>query len=223
MVIKSLPATSLKRKRDQHMLTGAGGGVYWWPERVTEGGETEGETKSNIEMTSEPMAKANTEADGQLRGGGEFRKRRKSLTPWVYHGLKDNLQTIHPKCARSMPKTLAPLSASHLTRQSQVGAKEVRRAYMSEKQGWEGADCQVSSLTMETAVRAAAVFFFCAIYPPSSSSCQLAMALQCICTIQLVFAGGGKSKWKGWERKPDKGTKCGFIKAGMCLKRRRRG
>lgn len=65
LLIKSLPATSLKRKRDQHMLTGAGGGVYWWPERVTEGGETEGETKSNIEMTSKPVAKTNTTADGQ--------------------------------------------------------------------------------------------------------------------------------------------------------------
>lgn len=166
MVIKSLPATSLKRKRDQHMLTGAGGGVYWWLERVTEGGETEGETKSNIEMTSEPMAKTNTEADGQLSGGGEFRKRRKSLTPWVYNCLKDNLQTIHAKFARLRARDTHSLSAFHLTRQSPVAAKEVRRAYMSEKEGWEGADCQVSSLTMETAVRAAAVFFFCAIYPP---------------------------------------------------------
>lgn len=32
--------------------------------------------------------------------------------------------------------------------------------------GWEGADCQVSSLTMETAVRAAAVFFIHAIFTP---------------------------------------------------------
>lgn len=66
----------------------------------------------------------------------------------------------------AMPRdTRSPLSASHLTRQSQVGGKEVRRLYMSEKQGWEGADCQVSSLTMETAVRASAVFSF-AISPP---------------------------------------------------------
>lgn len=43
---------------------------------MTEGGETEGETKSNIEMTSEPKAKTNT--DGQLSGGGELRE--KSLT-----------------------------------------------------------------------------------------------------------------------------------------------
>lgn len=32
--------------------------------------------------------------------------------------------------------------------------------------GWEGADCQVSSLTMETAMRAAAVFFIHAIFTP---------------------------------------------------------
>lgn len=43
--------------------------------------------------------------------------------------------------------------------------EEVGRVYMSERWGWEGADCQVSSLTMETAVRAAAVFFFRAIPP----------------------------------------------------------
>lgn len=168
MVIKSLPATSLKRKRDQHMLTGAGGGVYWWPERVTEGGETEGETKSNIEMTSEPMTKTNTEADGQLTGGGELRKGRKSLTPWVYNCLRDNLQTIHPKYARlhAQRHSLHSLCFSLYTSKPSWGEREVRRAYISKEQGWEGADCQVSSLTMETAVRAAAVFFFRAIYPP---------------------------------------------------------
>lgn len=41
----------------------------------------------------------------------------------------------------------------------------------------------------------------CHLPPPSSSSCQLSMALQCICTIQIGFAGGGKREWKGWERK----------------------
>lgn len=98
--------------------------------------------------------------------------------------------------------THSPLSASRLTSKPSLGGKEVRRVYMSERWGWEGADCQVSSLTMETAVRAAAVFFFFrAIYPPPSPSCQLSMALQCICTIQTVFAGGGKSEWKEWERK----------------------
>lgn len=69
--------------------------------------------------------------------------------------------------------THSPLSASHFdSRQSQVWGgvggvmvEEVGRVYMSERWGWEGADCQVSSLTMETAVRAAAVFFFRAVPP----------------------------------------------------------
>lgn len=130
IVIKSLPATSLKRKRDQHMLTGAGGGVYWWPERVTEGGETEGETKSNIEMTSEPMAKTNTEADGQLSGGGEFRKRRKSLTPSVYNCPKDNLQTIHPKYARLRARdTRSPLCFSLNTSKPSWGERGKKSVY----------------------------------------------------------------------------------------------
>lgn len=56
--------------RSTHADRSGGGGVYWLPERVTEGGrEKERETKSNMGATSECAAKTNTR--GRQLSGGE--------------------------------------------------------------------------------------------------------------------------------------------------------
>lgn len=75
--------------------------------------------------------------------------------------------------------------------------------HMSERWGWEGADCQVSSLTMETAVRAAAVFFFRAIYPytPPPPPANFQWHCNVFARYHEFFAGGGKSEWKRMGKK----------------------
>lgn len=75
------------------------------------------------------------------------------------------------------------------------------------RRGWEGADCQVSSLTMETAVKAAAVFVFHAIFTPLFPPlANLQGYIAPFAGHQYVLLEVVKVSDRGGKDKSDKGT-----------------